>query len=203
MSFTHTHTHTHTHTQIYIYISPHKFNYKQWQQEFSWYTQIYNWNTYYRPNINQECLHSLKDIQTDNSVYVHLFSTGRFFSHCRKHHSCHRISQKMRAFFAIKQLTQGSKKKEDLACDLTWNVYATVRNVNDKPDKWFHWQIMLKILTRITSFVTLHTSNGAIPSQTYFHPQFVSTLNTPFMQIWINKSYLLNFVFLIMIHIQI
>jgi hypothetical protein len=30
---------------------------------------------------------------------------------------------------------RAAKKKKDLACDLTWNVYATVRNVNDKPDK--------------------------------------------------------------------
>jgi hypothetical protein len=65
----------------------------------------------------------------------------------------------MRAFCAIKQLCSGQQKKKkkkerkDLACDLTWNVYATVRNVNDNPDKWFHcmWQIVLKILTRITS----------------------------------------------------
>lgn len=30
---------------------------------------------------------------------------------------------------------RAAKKKKDLACVLTWNVYTTVRNVNDKPDE--------------------------------------------------------------------
>jgi hypothetical protein len=65
-------------------------------------------------------------ISSDSKNFL---STPRFAT--EKH-----VTDQISTFYAFKQLCSGQKERnKDLACDLTWNVYATVKNSNDTPDK--------------------------------------------------------------------